>query len=130
MIGTARAARTPFRRRLGAPLAWALVAWACQAEPPFTETEPGLPLPGLGEAELDAFERGQALFNRPFSPEEGLGPLFNQDRCSSCHDLPTSGGHGAEPVLKVSRFDPVEGCNTLPNEGGGLLRRAGDTGGS
>lgn len=65
---------------------------------------------------------GQALFNRPFSPEEGLGPLFNQDRCSSCHDLPTSGGHGAEPVTKVSRYDPTEGCSTLPERGGDLLQ--------
>ena len=122
MIEAEGAARIRFRWRLGA-LAWVLVASACQAEPPFTETEPGLPLPGLSEAELDAFESGQALFNRPFSAEQGLGPLFNQDRCGSCHDLPTSGGHGAEPVVKVSRFDSVEGCSTFPELGGDLLQQ-------
>ena len=90
--------------------------------PPHTETEPGLPLPGLTQAELESFATGQALFNRPFTAEEGLGPLFNQDRCGSCHDLPTSGGHGAEPVTKVSRFDPVGGCSTLPEHGGDLLQ--------
>lgn len=72
---------------------------------------------------MSAFERGQALFNTPFSPEQGLGPLFNQDRCGSCHDLPTSGGHGAEPVIKVSRFHPAEGCSTLPELGGDLLQQ-------
>ena len=69
------------------------------------------------------FEKGQTLFNTPFSAEEGLGPLFNQDRCGSCHDLPTSGGHGAEPVIKVSRFDPAEGCSTLSELGGDLLQQ-------
>lgn len=91
-------------------------------ESPYTETEPGLPLPDLSQAELEAFAAGEALFNRPFAPEDGLGPLFNQDRCSSCHDLPTSGGHGAEPVFKVSRFDAVEGCSTLSEHGGDLLQ--------
>ena len=89
---------------------------------PYTETEPGFPLPELTESERSAFARGEALFNRPFAPEDGLGPLFNQDRCGSCHDLPTSGGHGAEPVTKVSRFDPVEGCSTLSEHGGDLLQ--------
>lgn len=107
---------------LVAPLAWVFSALACHSQPPFTETEPGLPLPGLTEADLEAFARGRTLFNRPFSPEEGLGPLFNQDRCGSCHDLPTSGGHGAEPVTKVSRYDSTEGCSTLPEQGGDLLQ--------
>jgi len=65
---------------------------------------------------------GQALFNRAFTPEEGLGPLFNQVSCSSCHDLPTSGGHGAEPVTKVSDFDELTGCNLLKEDGGDLLQ--------
>lgn len=123
MIEERRAAPIPLRWQPVAALQWVLFAWACQSQPPFTETEPGLPLPDLSEAEQEAFARGQALFNRPFSPEEGLGPLFNQDRCGSCHDLPTSGGHGAEPVVKVSRFNPVDGCSTLPEHGGDLLQQ-------
>ena len=79
-------------------------------------------MPGLGPDELGAFAAGKALFDRPFTPEEGLGPLFNQDRCSSCHDLPTIGGHGAEPVVKASRFDSAQGCNALTDQGGDLLQ--------
>lgn len=83
---------------------------------------PGEPLPGLSAAELRAFTAGRALFDRAFTPEHGLGPIFNQTRCSSCHDLPTTGGHGAEPVTKVSRFDAVNGCDLLEAEGGDLLQ--------
>ena len=103
-------------------LAILLPGCGAPVQSPYTETEPGLPLPGLSETEQSAFARGEALFNRPFAPQDGLGPLFNQDRCGSCHDLPTSGGHGAEPVTKASRFDPVEGCSTLPEHGGDLLQ--------
>ncbi len=96
---------------------------ACDAsEDRAPEAEPGEPLPGLSAAEMESFAAGKALFNRAFSPGEGLGPLFNQTRCSSCHDLPTSGGHGAEPVTKASRFDAGEGCDLLRREGGDLLQ--------
>ncbi|UCC25321.1 MAG: hypothetical protein JSU98_16605 [Gemmatimonadales bacterium] len=86
------------------------------------EGSPGDPLPGLTDSELQRFWAGHAEFNRAFSPEEGLGPLFNQTECSSCHDLPTSGGHGAEPVRKMSRYDEIDGCSLLPELGGDLLQ--------
>ena len=86
------------------------------------EASAGTPLPGVTTHESVQFVLGQALFNRAFTPEEGLGPLFNQVSCSSCHDLPTSGGHGAEPVTKVSDFDERTGCNLLKEDGGDLLQ--------
>jgi len=86
------------------------------------EAPAGTPLPGVTTYESEQFVLGQALFNRAFTPEEGLGPLFNQVSCSSCHDLPTSGGHGAEPVTKVSDFDERTGCNLLKEDGGDLLQ--------
>jgi hypothetical protein len=36
---------------------------------------PGEPLPGLTEAQLASFERGRELFDRQWTPEQGLGPL-------------------------------------------------------
>ena len=86
------------------------------------EAPAGTPLPGVTTYESEQFVLGQALFNRAFTPEEGLGPLFNQVSCSSCHDLPTSGGHGAEPVTKVSDFDEHTKCNLLKEDGGDLLQ--------
>ena len=79
---------------------------------------PGEPLPGLSEAELARFESGRAWFDHGWSPEEGLGPLYLQDRCSACHDLPELGGTGVETRLRGTRFDPVDGCDPLLEEGG------------
>lgn len=43
------------------------------------------PLPGLTPAELAAFGRGDAEFERRFAPATGLGPIFNNVSCASCH---------------------------------------------
>ena len=91
-------------------------------EAPLIDGEPGTPLPGLTDDQLLRFREGRALFGRAFTPEEGLGPIFNQARCVSCHDLPESGGHGAEPVTKISHYDPDTGCDPLTRLGGSLLQ--------
>lgn len=43
------------------------------------------PIEGLSTAELAAFARGDAEFERRFSPNTGLGPIFNNASCASCH---------------------------------------------
>jgi CxxC motif-containing protein (DUF1111 family) len=43
------------------------------------------PLPGLTTAEAAAFARGDEEFERRFAPSEGLGPIFNNASCASCH---------------------------------------------
>src|SRR5688572_23163227 len=43
------------------------------------------PLPGLTKAEMSAFARGDAEFERRFAPLTGLGPVFNNVSCASCH---------------------------------------------
>ena len=42
-------------------------------------------LPGLTSHELAAFVRGDAEFERRFAPSTGLGPIFNNVSCASCH---------------------------------------------
>jgi len=42
-------------------------------------------LPGLTAAEMAAFVRGDAEFERRFAPSTGLGPIFNNVSCASCH---------------------------------------------
>ena len=85
---------------------------------------PGAPLPGLSEAELASFERGRTWFDHGWTPEEGLGPLYLQDRCSSCHDLPAFGGTGVEMLPLMTRWDSVTGCDPLAAQGGPIQQQA------
>jgi CxxC motif-containing protein (DUF1111 family) len=82
----------------------------------------GEPLPGLTEVELARFQRGRELFDRQWTPEQGLGPLFMQAGCGSCHDLPAVGGAGVEPLREATRWDPHGGCDLLTEEGGPLVQ--------
>ena len=43
------------------------------------------PVAGLSDAEMAAFARGDAEFGRRFAPSTGLGPIFNNASCISCH---------------------------------------------
>ncbi|MHC4845682.1 MAG: di-heme oxidoredictase family protein [Planctomycetota bacterium] len=52
----------------------------------------GDPIPGLTVNQLAAFERGRDVFERRFTPSEGLGPFYNATSCASCHSTPVMGG--------------------------------------
>ncbi len=43
------------------------------------------PIEGLSASELQAFVRGDEEFGRRFAPSTGLGPIFNNVSCASCH---------------------------------------------
>jgi CxxC motif-containing protein (DUF1111 family) len=43
------------------------------------------PLPGLTSTERAVFARGDAEFSRRFATADGLGPIFNNVSCASCH---------------------------------------------
>ena len=49
-------------------------------------------IPGLTAQELASFLNGRELMLKSFTPEEGLGPLFNASSCEACHSHPTVGG--------------------------------------
>ncbi|HYS78084.1 MAG TPA: hypothetical protein VEO94_04550, partial [Candidatus Dormibacteraeota bacterium] len=68
------------------------------------KTQPGDPLPGLSRAERARFTRGQQVFKRQFTPETGLGPLFNSTACSECHEEPATGGSGDEVEVHATAF--------------------------
>lgn len=117
----------PLRGRTGAlwcvGILSALPLVSCEPAFPETARLPGAPLPGLGAEELERFRAGEALFSRAFTPDEGLGPRFNADRCISCHDLPTSGGTGVEDVTTATRWDEEDmHCDQYLEMGGPVTR--------
>jgi len=94
---------------------------ACSGQP--ADLAPGSPQQGLDQAQLERFASGKALFDRVFSPAEGLGPVFNENQCSACHTDPASGGTGGQRVLKATRFDAATGtCDRMEQVGGTNIR--------
>jgi len=85
---------------------------------------PGDPVSGLTPAEQALFDRGRREFMRQFTPETGLGPTFNADRCVECHEDPVAGGSGDEIETHVSGA-VVEGqpCDPLVEFGGPVIQQ-------
>lgn len=109
------------RSLAAAPLLWGTLG-CHRPPPPVVDGEAGATVPGLTVEEEARFARGKAFFDHDFSPEEGLGPLYNQARCSSCHDVPVLGGSGTELVVKATRFADGR-CDLLQAEGGDNLQQ-------
>ncbi len=86
----------------------------------------GDPLDGLTGEQRDQFARGQIQFNRIFTAETGLGPLFNAASCAECHGTPVPGGPGDEVVLHVAAFS-ADGfsCDPLVGKGGPVIQQRG-----
>jgi hypothetical protein len=80
----------------------------------------GEPLGGLTAAQLERFELGRIQYERNISVEDGLGPVFNQTSCASCHNAPI-GGPGAQQVTRFGRLDKKGGFDPLASLGGSLL---------
>lgn len=87
-----------------------------------TASTPGAPLPGLSAPDSTRFLAGLALFNRVFTPAEGLGPLFNENQCSACHTDPVSGGTGEQFMVRGSVFTEPDRCDLLPEYNGENLQ--------
>ncbi|MBX3464231.1 MAG: hypothetical protein KF830_13750 [Planctomycetes bacterium] len=82
----------------------------------------GAPLHGLTAAELQRFDAGRVDFMRPFQVSDGLGPIFNQTNCASCHNNPV-GGPGSIKVFRFGLYDEKGvGWDPLESLGGSLLQ--------
>lgn len=98
-----------------------LAVSAC-AETPDATAPPGRILPLASEAERGRFLLGRAVFDRLTTEDEGLGPLYNGTRCSSCHDTPVSGGSGPPLVRKATRWAD-DRCDLLESVGGDNIQQ-------
>src|SRR5213082_2772463 len=83
--------------------------------------EPGAPLPGLTLEQRALFERGRGLFQTEFTPATGLGPLFNNNACSQCHEDPVTGGIGEEVERHATAFR-APACDDLGAHGGPVIQ--------
>ncbi len=102
--------------RAPAALALALLAAGCAKPIP-----PGDPVRGLTQAERDRFAQGKIAFDSVFTPQTGLGPLFNSDACGECHEDP-SGGRGDEVEVHATAFRGGA-CDPLVQEGGPVIQQ-------
>jgi CxxC motif-containing protein (DUF1111 family) len=86
--------------------------------------QPGDPISGLTAEQRDRFRRGRAVFDSVFTPESGLGPLFNAASCGECHEDPTSGGSGDEVEIHATASRADGFCDPLAGEGGPVIQQA------
>src|SRR5712691_5799398 len=135
-------------RALFLPLAAVMaVATACDREPPtgagsvppFLHPDSKVATPNFGEplanltaAELALFNAGKTEFEAVEAVDEGLGPVFNEAACATCHNLPVGGTTGRKETRFGSNasgtFDPLSalGGSLLQDQGIGLVHVNGD----
>ena len=90
---------------------------------PASAVQFGDPLPGLTTDELALFTAGLEEFENVETPEGGLGPIFNNVSCVSCHSAPATGGASKIFVTRFGqRMD--EQYDPLAALGGSLLQKA------
>lgn len=102
-------------------LAWSvLFAGASLASAQEIQPRMGDPLPGLTAIERAQFDSGRLEFMRILPVAEGLGPIFNDSSCSTCHGIPRVGGAGSKRVFRFGQAGPP--FNPMENLGGSLLQ--------
>ena len=87
--------------------------------------QPGDPLRGLSAAERARFDSGRAVFDSTFTPQVGLGPLFNASGCGECHENPVTGANGDEVEHHATVFHAERAgamCDELADKGGPVFQ--------
>src|SRR5258708_4437646 len=64
----------------------------------------GDPMPGLPRQLLTRFNDGKAQFEEDETIPDGLGPVFNNTSCVSCHSVGATGGGSTTLVTRFGRF--------------------------
>ena len=85
------------------------------------QPKPGDPIANLSDVLLERFNLGKVAFETDISLDAGLGPIFNQTSCASCHNNPV-GGAGNQTVTRFGQIDKKGGFNPLELLGGSLLQ--------
>ena len=85
----------------------------------------GQPLAGLSSAELARFDAGLDEFNEVETPEQGLGPAFNDVSCGTCHLSPAVGGGSEILETRFGRTGADGRFDGMPESGGSLIQKNG-----
>lgn len=93
----------------------------------YSAITPGAPFPNLPAEQRTLFGRGARAFRQVMTPADGLGPVFVEDSCESCHALGGLGGGDDlfDPNHFVERFgtiNPDGTYNNLAALGGDVLQ--------
>jgi len=91
----------------------------------------GRPLLMLTGMQRRQFEAGRVVFSTQFTPQTGLGPLFNAVSCASCHEVPVVGGGGQNDPAEsgediethATAFHGGGRCDDLAATGGQVFQR-------
>ncbi|HSY22103.1 MAG TPA: di-heme oxidoredictase family protein [Polyangiaceae bacterium] len=78
-------------------------------------------LPGLTSAQQTLFTNGAAAFEVIEGISDGLGPLFNEKSCGTCHAIGAEGGSGVQFEVRGGILSGTS-FNDLANEGGQLFQ--------
>jgi hypothetical protein len=89
----------------------------------FFSCEP-VPFPVLTPGERALFAAGAREFQDVDTPEEGLGPVFNEASCAACHNTPWIGGTSNRRVTRIGTNGPG-GFDPLPGHGGAVIQTQG-----
>ena len=83
----------------------------------------GDPVPGLTPAESTRFAAGKAAFGQIESVADGLGPVFNEASCATCHTSP-GGAVGGNTTRVETRFGKIDNqvFSPLIELGGSLIQ--------
>jgi CxxC motif-containing protein (DUF1111 family) len=74
------------------------------SDPPAADQSFDGPIEGLTRPQLATFLLGDEAFGFVFAAENGLGPIFNQSACTSCH--PNDGkGHPSANLVRFGKGD-------------------------
>lgn len=79
------------------------------------------PHPELEADELELFEKGDAVFNKSFSVEEGVGPVFIATTCRSCH-FNGGKGHPFNEIVRFGRWDADGAFDEMEHTSGPQLQ--------
>jgi hypothetical protein len=91
------------------------------------DTTPGFgdPLAGLAGDLLERFNDGKEEFESVETADEGVGPVFNDVSCATCHLVPVTGGGAARLETRFGRLRPDGTFDPMTEFGGSLIQENG-----